>query len=320
MTRQVTVTAPGGADMLTMQEATLPDPAAGEVRIRQTMIGVNYVDVYHRTGLYPLPEAQIPGVEAVGVIEAVGPDVTGFAAGDRVIYAGAPAGAYAAARNMPATRVLALPDGIDDATGAGSFLRGLTAYMLLERVCRLAPGQSVLIQAAAGGLGLVLGQWARRRGLATIGTVSTAQKAEVARAHGFDHTILYREQDVAEATRDLTGGTGVDAVIDGIGGETFSRSLTCVKPFGTVVSVGTAGGALPPLSLDMLANKALTRPSILAAANDTGFYREAAAAWFAMLADGLTLTEGHSYPLGDAAKAHRDLEAGRTVGPVRLIT
>lgn len=313
----------GGAEVLRRRDVELPPPGAGEVRVRHAAMGVNFVDIYHRTGLYPLPALPaVPGVEGAGWVEKVGAGVEGLSPGDRVAYAGLPAGGYAEARNIPAARLVRLPDHVPERVAAASMLRGLTAHMLLHRVANVRPGQVVLIHAAAGGLGLILTQWARRLGAVTIGTVGSADKAGLARDHGLDHAILYREADFVAAVRDLTGGRGVDAAFDGIGGDTLPRTLDCVRPFGVVASVGQAGGPVAPLAVSEIGPRrslALARPSVFAYANEPHAYAEGAAALFEQLAGGLAVTIGGEYPLADAAGAHRELEAGRTVGSLLLV-
>lgn len=313
----------GGPEVLRLAERDLPPPGPGEARVRHSAIGVNFVDIYHRTGLYPLPGLPaIPGVEGAGVVEAVGEGVREVTVGDRVAYAGLPAGGYAQARNIPATRLIRLPDDISDRLAAAAMLRGLTAHMLLHRVAAVGSGSTVLIHAAAGGLGLMLTQWARRLGAVTIGTVGSEAKAQLARDHGLDHAVLYRQTDFVAAVRELTGGQGVDVAVDGIGGDTLPRTLDCVRPFGLVASVGQAGGAIAPLAVSELGPRrslALARPSVFAYANDPGCYFRGAEALFAQLRDGMAVTVGEEYPLAQAAQAHADLEAGRTTGSLLLI-
>ncbi|MCB1352972.1 MAG: quinone oxidoreductase [Rhodobacteraceae bacterium] len=289
----------------------------GLVRVRQSAIGVNFVDIYQRNGLYPL--GPVPGVEAAGIVEAVAPDVEGFAPGTRVAYAGPPAGSYAELRDLPAGRLVAVPDGVDERQLAGSFLRGLTAGLLLDRVLPDVGGKPVLVHAAAGGLGLILVQWLKRRGATVIGTVGSPAKAELARARGLDHAILYRDDDFRERVREITGGAGVVAAIDGIGGETLLRSLEALAPFGTAASLGQVSGGLPAIDPALLVNRFLVRPSILAFLADETRFRPAAEAWFAALRDGICIEGGHSYPFMEAARALDDMEAGRTSGPVRLL-
>lgn len=322
MTDVIMIHQPGGPEQLRRESVTLAAPGPGEALIRHTAIGVNYVDVYHRTGLYPLPSLPgVIGVEAAGVVEALGHGVSGLQIGQRVAWAGVPGG-YAAARIIPAARLVPLPDSVDDHAAAAGLLRGLTAHMLTETVRPLAAGETVLIHAAAGGLGLTLIQWAKRRGATVIGAVGSAAKAELARAHGADAVILHREEDFVARARELTDGKGVHVVYDGIGGDNLLRSFDAARPFGMVVSVGQAGGPIPALNVIELGPKrslALARPSVFAYAADPGFFRPAAAAVTAALADGLTTPVTQVWPLAQAATAHAALESGRTAGAVLLI-
>ncbi len=319
----IELSAPGGIDCLRAATRLLPAPGAGEVRIRHTAIGVNFVDIYHRTGLYPsgaLPA--VLGVEGAGEVEAIGPEVADLAPGDRVAYAGLPVGGYAQARNIPASRLVPIPEGIDDRTAAAAMLRGLTTHMLLRRVYPVGPGTTLLVHAAAGGLGLLLTAWAKRLGATVIGTAGSPAKADLARARGADDVILYKEQDFVAEVRRLTDGTGVDMAIDGIGGETLLRTLDAVRPFGTVASVGQASGALPALSLTDIGPRrslSLARPSVLAYANDPGAYQRAAAELFDEIARSLPVTIGAELPLARAADAHRMLERGETAGSLLLV-
>ena len=309
----------GDAESLRLRELPLPQPQAGEVRVRHTWVGVNFVDIYHRIGLYPLPAyPATPGVEAVGVVDAVAEDVIGFAVGDRVAYAGLPAGSYADTRTIPAARLIRLPEDLSDEQVAGSLLRGLTAYLLLHRVTSIVPGQTVLVHAAAGGLGLILVQWLKRLGATVIGTVGSPEKVEIARAHGLDHAILYRDEDFVSAVAGLTEGRGADFAVDGIGDETLAKTLRAVGAFGTVANIGQVAGAIPPLDLQLLNNRFLIRPSVIAFLADNANYHAAANAWFAMLRDGLKVSEVQDYTFEEASLAHADMEAGRTTGAVRL--
>lgn len=323
MSKAIIMERAGGPEVLRLGERQAPPPGPGEVLLRQTAIGVNFVDIYHRTGLYPLPAwPAVPGVEGAGRVEAVGEGVSGLQVGDRVATAGLPVGGYAEFRTLPAARLVRLPEAVPDELAAAAMLRGLTAHMLLHRVASIRPGDSVLIHAAAGGLGLILVQWAKRLGAVTIGTVGNADKAALAQAHGLDHAILYRQQDFAAATREVTGGKGVDVAIDGIGGDILARTLDCVRPFGLVASIGQAGGPIPPLAVAELGPRrslALARPSVFAHAADPQSYAEGCAALFAALADGLRVTIGARYPLAEAARAQAELEAGRTTGSLLLI-
>lgn len=315
--------APGGnAAVLKPTYDALAALAPGEIRLRQTMIGVNFVDIYHRRGLYPLPLPAVPGVEAVGVVEAVADDVADdvadFQPGDRIAYGGLPAGSYAALRNLPADMAIKIPSHLSDSAVAGSFLRGLTAHMLLETVRELKPGQTLLIHAAAGGLGLILTQWAKQKGVRTIGTVSHQMKAELAKTSGLDHPVIYTECDFVTEVLNLTDGQGVDYAIDGIGGDTLMRTLSAIKPFGTVASIGQTGGPVAPVDPKLLTNRSLIRPSILALLADKTAYREAARVWFAMLDGAIKPEGGSTYPLIHAAQAHADMELRNTTGAVRL--
>jgi NADPH:quinone reductase len=314
---------PGGPEALVPEPIELSDPGPGMVRVRHSAIGVNYVDIYHRAGLYPLPSLPaIPGVEGAGIVEAVGPDVENVRPGDRVAYAGLPAGSYAVARLIAADRLISLPDTIPERTAAALMLRGITAHMLLHRVYRVRPGDTLLVHAAAGGLGLILTQWAKRLGAVVIGTVGDRGKAALAQSHGLDHAILYRKRDFVAEVRTLTGGRGVDAAFDGIGGEILLRTFDAVRPFGLVVSTGQAGGPVPPLALEQLGPRrslCLARPSVFAYIADPASYAQAAHDLFAVVADGLTVSVGAEYRLEEAAQAHCDLEARRTMGSILLI-
>ncbi|MBA5639281.1 quinone oxidoreductase [Duganella sp. LX20W] len=318
---QILIHAYGDASVLEHGSVVLPPPGAGEIRVRHTAIGVNFVDIYHRTGLYPLPA--LPGglgVEAAGVVEALGPGVPGLAVGQRIAYAGPPTGAYSTARNLSAAQAIALPDAVADDTAAALLLRGITAHMLFQHVRPLRAGDTVLVQAAAGGLGLVLAQWAKALGATVIGTVSSEAKAALAREHGLDHAINYRERAVLDAVRELTDGRGVDYAIDGIGGQTLADSVRAVRPFGMVASVGQVSGAVG-LDLALLGggrNVAFARPSVFGLMADPVLYREGAQATLAQLQGGLRATVAEVLPLAQAAEAHRRLEAGANAGAILL--
>ena len=283
---------------------------------------MNYVDVYFRSGLYPLPTFPTAlGVEGAGVIEAIADDVTDLQVGDRVAYVGHPLGGYAARRVLPARRLARLPQAIDLRTAAAAMARGLTAHMLLHKVAILAPGDWLLVHAAAGGVGQIVAGWARRLGLRVIGTVGSPAKVEIARAAGAEAVFLHRDADWVDAVRRVADGKGVQLAIDGIGGETFTRTLGAVRPFGVVASLGQPAGPIAPIAVEALGYPraiAVARPSVLAYANDSQLYREGADALFAALADGLAVAVGAEYPLHEAARAHADLEAGRTTGSVLL--
>ena len=321
MTKVVRVKTPGGIEQFEVADVELPPPATDEVRIRQTAIGVNFVDIYQRSGLYPMPPANIPGVEGVGVVAAVGAGVTSVKAGDRVAYAGAPVGAYAAERNLPAWRAVKLPDALPDEAVASSFVKAITVHMLLFRVYPVVSGTTLLVHSAAGGVGQLLTRWASHLGATVIGTVSSEAKSAIARQAGARHVIVGRDADFAQVVGDLTGKRGVDVAYDGVGGSTLAKTLACVRPFGVVASTGQAGGPIPPIDVSDLGPRrslSLARPSVMAYMNETEAYRLAAEAALAGIENGLLRVSGRSYPLSDAARAHADLEAGRTSGALYL--
>ncbi|WP_095199949.1 quinone oxidoreductase family protein [Mesorhizobium carmichaelinearum] len=317
----VTLTATGGIDQLQVSERAPQSPGPKEIRIRHEAIGVNFLDIYHRKGIYPLPSyPHVLGAEGAGIVEAVGPEVALLVPGDRVAYAGAPVGAYSSTRLLPAERAIRLPAGVGSHTAAASTLKGMTAYMLLNRVYAVKPGTAILVHAAAGGLGAILVRWAKHLGAAVIGTVGSEEKAALARAHGADHLIVGRDADLVREVMELTGGRGVDVGYDGIGGTMLAKTIQCIRPFGTAVSFGQAAGPIPPVSLDQLRpNRALAHPSIMAATGDQAFYAEAAAALIDAFRLNITAAVGGEFALRDAAGAHTELEAGRTTGSLLLI-
>lgn len=319
----VRLTAPGGIDRLVPAERAPETPGPGEILIRQTAIGVNFIDIYHRLGLYALPALPaVLGVEGAGLVAAIGPDVTALAVGDRVAYAGAPVGAYAAERLLPAARAIKLPADIADDVAAGAMAKGLTAHMLLTRTHVVRPGDWILVHGAAGGLGSLLVQWAKRLGATVIGTVGSDAKADFARVRGADHVIVGRDADFVAAVAGLTGGRGVDVAYDGIGGATLLKTLDCVRKFGMVASIGQAAGPIPPLSVDDLGPRrslSFARPSVMAYMTEQETYRRASADLLALLQDGVRPGIGRRYALAEAAAAQGDLEAGRTTGSVLLI-
>jgi len=321
--QRILVIAYGDAGQLTLDRTDLPPPGPGEVRLRQHAIGVNYVDVYFRTGVYALPSLPGPlGVEASGTVEAVGEGVDPAWRGRRAAYAGLPVGAYADVRNIAVDRLLPLPDAIDHDTAAALLLRGLTAHMLFAYVRPLRPGDTVLVHAAAGGLGLVLSQWARALGARVIGTVGSDEKAALARAHGTECTVVHTREDFVAATRAFTDGRGADFVVDGIGGDTFPRSLDAAAPFGMVASIGQVAGEVATIDLDRLhasRSIAVSRPGVFRFMADPARYRDGCSAVLQQLAGGLRATIAGRLPLADAAEAHRHLEAGRSAGSLLLI-
>lgn len=322
MERNIRFHSTGGAEVLMHGEIEPGGPGPGEVRIRQLFAGVNFVDIYHRTGLYPVPSLPAtPGVEAVGTVEAVGAGVMDFKPGQRVAWAGLPMGGYAQVRLIPAERLLNVPGGIPDRLIAGALLRGLTAHMLLHEVTRTGPGSRILVTAAAGGLGTMLCRWARRLGAEVVGVVGSQAKAERALAAGANEVIVHSLEDLPTAVKAIAGGTGVDAVFDGVGGSTLLQCLDCVRPFGLVASLGQASGWLPEVPLAELGPRrsiAIARPSVFNYASDTRRYRAAAASFFEALQQGLAVDAGPDFPLAEARAAHMALEQGHTTGTVRL--
>ena len=262
----IRVRTPGGVDQLELASVELPALAPSEVRLRQTAIGVNFIDIYQRAGLYALPEARIPGVEAVGIVSAVGAKVTQLEVGDRIAYAGAPVGAYASERNLPAWRAVKLPDTLSDEAVASTFVKGITTHMLLTRIYPVECATTILVHSAAGGLGRLLTRWASHIGARVIGTVGSDAKAETARVAGAHHVIVGRNADFARAVADLTDRGGVDVAYDGVGGTTLLKTLACVRPFGIVASIGQAGGPIPLLDLEEIGPRRslmLARPSVM---------------------------------------------------------
>ncbi len=323
MPRSIRVHEVGGPEVLRWEEGDLPLPRAGEVRVRQTAIGLNFIDVYFRKGLYPAPSIPFtPGMEGAGVVEALGEGVEGLKPGDRVAYAGAPIGSYAEVRLMPAERLLALPDAIDDETAAAMMLKGMTAHYLLRRAARLEPGDTILFHAAAGGVGLIACQWAKHLGLRVIGTVGSEEKAAIAAAHGCDHPVIYTREDLVERVRDITAGEGVPVVFDSVGRATFDASLDCLRPRGLMVSFGQASGPVPPLDISVLNLKGslfLTRPSLMAYTATRSDLVAAASDLFEVVQRKIVKIEiGQRFPLSEAASAHRDLESRRTIGSTVL--
>ena len=322
--RHIALQAPGGTENMLWRETALPDPAPGEAQIRHEAIGVNYIDIYHRTGLYKQPA--YPGglgMEAAGIVEKTGPGVTGLTPGLRVAYVAPQPGSYATHRNMPADRLVPLPDWLDGKTAAALLLQGLTAQYLVHAAARLQSGQSVLLHAAAGGVGLLLAQWARQIGATVIGTVGSAEKAAIAQAHGCHHVINIRAEDCPARIRALTGGHGVDIVYDSVGKDTFAASLQALKPRGMLVSFGQASGPVPPFDLAQLAaggSLYLTRPSLFHyIATPEELMRRAAHLFLVLKAGTLRPPPVTSFSLQDAAKAHQTLESRATTGKLLLI-
>lgn len=321
MPHSVRVHSVGGPEALVYEEVAMPVPGAGEVLLRQHAIGVNFIDVYHRSGLYKLPEYPITiGSEGAGEVIALGPDVARLKVGDRVAYAGV-IGGYAEVRAVRADRLVKIPDGIDYETAAGMLLKGMTVRCLLHDVYRVNANTTLMFHAAAGGVGLIACQWVRSLGATMIGTVGSDEKATLAVENGCTHVINTAREDFVERARALTAGKGCDVVYDSIGKDTFPRSLDCLKPRGLWVSFGNASGAVPPFELTALKGSLFaTRPSILAYTATTQDLEENAADVFEMvLGKKIRISINHRYPLARAADAHRDLEARRTTGSVILV-
>ncbi|QSI78005.1 quinone oxidoreductase family protein [Niveibacterium microcysteis] len=313
----------GGPEVLEWQAVDVAPPAAGEAQVRHHAVGLNYIDVYHRNGLYPLTLPSGIGVEGAGEVVAVGPGVVDVAVGDRVAYAGGPVGAYAQVRNLPADRLVRLPDAISFETGAAMMLQGLTAQYLLRRTYRVQAGDTILVHAAAGGVGLILCQWAKALGATVIGTVGSDEKAALAQAHGCDHAIIYTRERFADQVKAITGGAGVAVVYDSIGKDTFMDSLACLRPLGTMVTYGNATGPVPPLDLGLLAKMGslyVTRPTLFTYTAKRSDLLAMSAELFEVVQNGTVKIEiRQRYPLSDAAQAHRDLEARRTTGSTILL-
>lgn len=313
----------GGPEVLQWDSVEVPPPNAGEARVRHHAVGLNYIDTYHRSGLYPVPLPSGLGQEAAGVVEAVGAGVTDVKVGDRVAYATSPLGAYTEVRNVAASILVPLPDAISFEQGAAVMMQGLTAQYLLRRTYRVQPGDAILIHAAAGGVGTIVCQWAKALGATVIGTVSSEHKADIACAHGCDHAIIYTRENFAERVREITGGAGVPVVYDSIGKDTFMDSLACLRPLGLMVSFGNASGAVPPVDIGVLARMGslyLTRPTLFTYAAKREDLLAMAAEMFDVVAAGKVKIEiGQCYPLRDAAQAHIDLEARRTIGSTVLL-
>ena len=321
MSHAIVVDQPGGPEQLKWREVEVGEPGLGQIRLRQTAAGLNFIDVYHRTGLYPQQAPFIPGVEGAGTVEAVGAEVDWLKTGDRVAYAG-PIGAYAETRLIDADRLVKLPGEISDEQAAAMLLQGMTVQMLLRRVYSVQAGETILVHAAAGGVGLILCQWAAALGATVIGTVSTDEKADLARAHGCAHPIVTPAQDFVAEVERITGGAKLPVVYDSVGRDTFMGSLDCLRPRGMMVSFGNASGPVDPISPLLLAQKGslfLTRPTLFHYIATRAELENAANELFDMVASGKVKVEiKQRFPLKDAAEAHRALEARQTTGSTIL--
>lgn len=323
MAHAIRIHANGGPEVLKWEAVEAGEPGAGEVRLRQTAVGLNYIDVYHRSGLYKLASfPAIIGMEGAGVIEAIGPGVSDLKVGDRVAYAGT-LGAYADVRLVPADRLVKLPDAIGDVAAASMMLQGMTARYLLRETYRCTPETVLLFHAAAGGVGLIVCQWAKAIGATMIGTVGSDEKAQLALAAGCTHAINYRTEDYVRRVREITGGVGCDVVYDGVGKDTFPSSLDCLRPRGLWVSFGNTSGAVPPFDVQILSARGslyATRPTVMTYTERREDLLANAAELFGMVSSSaIKIVPSRTYPLREAAQAHRDLEARQTTGSIVLI-
>lgn len=320
--RTVIIEAFGGPEMLKLVDREVPAPGPGQVRLTQKAAGLNYIEVYQRTGLYPLALPAAMGMEGAGIVEEVGPGVTHLKVGDRVAYASQPPGAYAAARTMPAAQVCKLPDAISFDEGAAMMLQGLTVEYLFHRTTPLKAGDTVLFHAAAGGVGLIACQWAKSEGITLIGTAGTDEKCQLALDHGATHCINYSTGDFAAQVKDLTGGRGVDVVMDAVGASTFEGSLNSLRPLGMMISFGNASGKVPPFDIGVLAAKGslkITRPTLFTHIADHQTCQDMARHLFDKVTSGaVKIAIGQRFPLDQVADAHRALEARATTGSTIL--
>jgi NADPH2:quinone reductase len=321
MSHAIQIHKTGGPEVLQWEEIEVGAPGPGEIRLKQTAVGLNYVDVYHRTGLYPMPLPFVPGMEAAATVESIGKGVTHLKAGDRVAYPGI-IGAYAETRVVAADRVVKLPDFITDHTAAAMMLRGMTVRYLIRDIYKVGPGDTILIHAAAGGVGLILCQWASALGATVIGTVSSDDKAALAKANGCHHPIVYTREDFPARVLEITGGQKLPVVYDSVGKDTYMKSLDCLRPRGLMVLFGGASGPVPPFDLTILSQKGsllITRPTLATFTATRALLEESAADLFAAVSSGkVKIHINQTCPLKDAAQAHRDLEARKTTGSTVL--
>jgi NADPH2:quinone reductase len=313
----------GDPEVMQWEELDLADPAEGEAQVRHTAIGLNFIDVYHRTGLYPTELPAGLGSEAAGIVEAVGAGVTEVSVGDRVVYTGRPNDAYSERRNFSAAQLVPIPDFVSDEIAAAVLLKGLTAWYLLQHSYTVQPGDPILLYAAAGGVGSIASQWAKKLGAIVIGVVSTDEKAALAKSQGCDHIVMADNPDIPGTVKGLTGGDGVAAVYDSVGKDTFIISLDCLRPHGTMVSFGNSSGAVDPFSPAILAPRGslyVTRPTLVHFTNTREKLMAAAKTLFEFISDGnASIRIGQRYALKDAAQAHRDIAARKTTGSTILI-
>jgi NADPH:quinone reductase len=323
MTKAIRVHQTGGPEVLRWEDVEIGKPAEGQALIRHTAVGVNFLDTYHRSGLYPLPLPSGLGSEAAGVVEAVGPGVTVVQPGDRVAYAGGPPGSYAEARVLPAHILVPIPDDVTDQVAAAVMLKGMTSQYLIRRTYPVKAGETVLFHAAVGGVGLIACQWLKAIGATVIGTVGSDEKAAIAKAHGCEYVIISTREDIARRVREITGGAGVPVVYDSVGKDTFQASLDCLKPLGLMVSFGNSSGKVPPFDISILSQKGslyLTRPTMATYTATRADLEATAKDVFDVIRKGKVKVEiRHTYKLGEAEKVHRDLEGRRTVGSIVML-
>jgi len=322
MTKAIRIHENGGPEVMRWEDVDVGAPGPGQVRIKHSAVGLNFLDTYQRSGLYPLPLPLTLGMEGAGVVEELGAEVSDLAVGDRVAYP-APIGSYSEARLAPADRMVKLPDGIGDQQAAAMMLQGLTVQYLIRQTHRVEAGETVLVHAAAGGIGLIACQWLKHLGATVIGTVGSAEKAELAKAHGCTHTINYGEEDFVEKVKEITGGAGVPVVYDGVGKDTFEGSLQCLSPLGLMVTFGNASGKPDPVDPQVLAGKGslfLTRPTLFTHIASRETCQQRADELSAMVTSGkVKIRINQTYQLADVAQAHRDLEARKTTGTTILL-
>ena len=323
MTHAIRIHSIGGPEVLKWEEVTVGAPAPNEVRLKATAIGLNYIDTYHRSGLYKIPLPSVLGREAAAVVEEIGSAVTDLKVGDRVAYAASPIGAYAEARLMLADKLVKIPAGISDNQAASMMLKGMTAQYLLRRIHPVKPGDTILMHAAAGGVGLILCQWARHLGATVIGTVGSDEKIALAKTYGCDHVINYVKEDFVARVAEITGGKKCNVVYDGVGKDTFLKSLDCVRPLGLVAMFGNASGAVPPFDIGLLGAKGslfVTRPTVDTFIATRADLLAVTKDLFDVVARGIVKIEiNQTYALKDAVTAHQDLEARKTTGSTVLI-
>ena len=317
MPRAIQIKKQGAAGLMKWVDVQIGKPKRGQILINQSHIGLNYIDVYHRSGLYPLEMPHGIGMEAAGTVEAVGASVKGIKVGDRVAYAAGPPGSYAEVRVMPADRVVKLPTWISNEQAAAMLLQGMTTEYLIRRTYRVKKGETVLFHAAAGGVGLIACQWLKQLGATVIGTVGSPAKAKLAKAHGCDHVINYNKEDFVKRVKSITKGTGVPVVYDSVGKSTYSGSLDCLSPLGMFISFGNASGPIPAVDAGMLSQKGslfFTRPTMMTYTSDSKDLQASARALFAAVKNGVKIEVNQRYSMKDAVQAHRDLEARKTTG------